>query len=249
MNFIAGLVSVSFRSLKYEEIIKITKDSGLCAVEWGGDIHAPAGDVETAARIKDATLTAGLSVAEYGSYYRLGELDTEKKAAITASARALECDKVRAWASVKNRASHTDDEYAAVIEDTRRLCESAPDLTFCLECHNNTLTENYSDALDFLRDVDRPNLKMFWQPNQYRDHEYNLSALNALLPYVLSVHVFAWDGDRKLPLSSHAHLWSDYLEILKRSKEESICLMLEFMYDNSPSTLKSEAETLKSLLK
>lgn len=248
MNFISGLVSVSFRSLDFNDIIKITKDSGLSAIEWGGDIHSPAGDEKAAAKIKEATLTSGLSIAEYGSYYRVGECDAEKQAAVIASARALGCQKVRIWASVKSRAAHTDEEYTAVVEDTRRLCECAPDLIFCLECHNNTLTESYSDAIDFLRDVDRPNLKMFWQPNQYRDHEYNLSALKALLPYVLSVHVFAWEGDRKLPLASHSHLWSDYLEILKHSNEESIHLMLEFMHDNLPETLKNEAKTLKNLI-
>ena len=249
MKFITGLVSVSFRSLEYKEIIKITKDSGLSAIEWGGDVHTPAGDENIAKEIKEETEMFGLSVAEYGSYYRLGECDRAKKAGIIASARALGCKKVRVWASVKNRAAHTEEEYAAVINDTRELCDDAPDLIFCLECHNNTLTEDFHDAVEFLSAVGCSNLKTFWQPNQYRDHEYNLSALKALLPYILSVHVFAWEEDQKLPLASHRHLWSDYVDILKCSDEESIHLMLEFMYDNSPSTLKSEAETLKSLLK
>lgn len=245
MKFITGLVSVSFRALTYREIINITRDSSLSAIEWGGDIHSPAGDIKKSEQIKIETAEAGLTVSEYGSYYRLGENNAEKSRAVIASTRALGCDTVRVWASVKNRASHTDEEYLAVINDTKSLCESHRGITFCLECHNNTLTENYSDAIDFLRDVNCPNLKMFWQPNQFRDHAYNLDSLRALLPYIKSVHVFAWEGERKLSLAAHADLWRDYLDILKGSAEEKIFLMLEFMPDNSPDSLKVEAETLK----
>lgn len=246
MKFISGLVSVSFRSLGYEEIIEVTKSSGLFAIEWGGDIHSPAGDIEKAGIIRKDTAASGITVAEYGSYYRLGSSNNEQRRAIVTSARELGCDTVRVWASVKNRPSHTEEEYSAVIDDTRELCKNNPDLVFALECHNNTLTEDYRDAIAFLEDVSCPNLKMFWQPNQYRDHEYNLAALSALLPFIVSVHVFAWEGDRKLPLASHAHLWRDYLDILKGSDAEKIYLMLEFMYDNSVSSLKSEADTLNS---
>ncbi len=246
MKFITGLVSISFRSLTHTEIIKICKDSALAAIEWGGDVHSSAGDIEKAKEIKEDTLSCGLTIPEYGSYYRLGESDGEKKLAITSSARALGCETVRVWASTKNRKLHTSDEYNAVIDDTRELCLNNSDLTFCLECHNNTLSEDYNDAIEFINDVNCPNLKMFWQPNQYKDHGYNLSSLKALLPYVKSVHVFAWEKDKKLPLSSHSHLWKDYLNILKDSPEEKIHLMLEFMYDNSPETLYSEAQTLKS---
>ena len=247
MKFITGLVSVSFRSLEYKDIIKITKDSGLSAIEWGGDVHTPAGDLRKAEEIKNETSSAGLTVAEYGSYYRLGENNEEKKRDVVASAHTLGCNTVRLWASVKNRAAHTDEEYDAVVSDTRQLCDSAPEIFFCLECHNNTLTEDYHDAISFLRDVDRPNLKMFWQPNQYRDRDYNLASLRALLPYIKSVHVFAWEGDRKLPLEAHADLWREYLNVLRSSFEEKIYLMLEFMPDNSPGSLKTEADTLNKL--
>ena len=36
-----GLVSVSFRGLSPEEIIRIAKDAGLSRIEWGSDVHAP----------------------------------------------------------------------------------------------------------------------------------------------------------------------------------------------------------------
>ena len=42
-KLIPGLVSVTFRQLSPEDIIDITYASGLKAVEWGSDVHLPAG--------------------------------------------------------------------------------------------------------------------------------------------------------------------------------------------------------------
>ncbi len=67
-----GLVSVSFRSLTCEKIIEIAKKAGLRSVEWGGDIHVPAGDAAKAAEVYQKTADAGLTVAAYGSYFKLG---------------------------------------------------------------------------------------------------------------------------------------------------------------------------------
>jgi 3-dehydroshikimate dehydratase len=48
-----GLVSVSFRKFSPEKIIEMVKNAGLCAIEWGGDVHVPHGDVELARKVKD----------------------------------------------------------------------------------------------------------------------------------------------------------------------------------------------------
>ena len=41
-----GLVSVSFRPYTPEDILKAMTKAGLNYIEWGGDVHAPAGDME-----------------------------------------------------------------------------------------------------------------------------------------------------------------------------------------------------------
>ena len=68
----SGLVSVSFRSLPPEEIVRLAAGCGLGAIEWGGDVHVPPGDIANAARVGEMTRAAGLAVSSYGSYYRLG---------------------------------------------------------------------------------------------------------------------------------------------------------------------------------
>ena len=246
MEFISGLVSVSFRGLSTEEIINITKNAGLKAIEWGGDIHVPAGKIKVAEEVKKATANANLFIPEYGSYYTLGKSDTALREKVTSSARALGTSTVRLWAFDKNRQNSTDEEYARVINDAHELCDKNRDLIFCLECHNRTLTEDFCDAVTFIKDVGRENLKMFWQPNQFRDHEYNMKALNSLLPYIHSVHVFSWEKEKKLPLDAHEDRWKDYLSVLKDSQKEKIYLMLEFMHDGSPNSLMHTAAILNN---
>lgn len=43
-----GLVSISFRNRTAEEIIEAVKNAGLNAIEWGGDVHVPHGNVSRA---------------------------------------------------------------------------------------------------------------------------------------------------------------------------------------------------------
>ena len=50
-----GLVSVTFRKLTPEKIIELVSEAGLNAIEWGGDVHVPHGDLKRAAEV-DADL-------------------------------------------------------------------------------------------------------------------------------------------------------------------------------------------------
>jgi len=134
-----------------------------------------------------------------------------------------------------------------LVADARRICDMAPDMTVCLECHKNSVTDEYHTALRFLKDVARTNLKMFWQPHQYRDLRYNLDALKALAPYVESVHVFSWDREKKFPLAGMEGDWLQYLDVLKNAGVENY--MLEFMHDGSIESLYETAKTLGNWLK
>ena len=58
-----GLVSVTFRKLLPHEIIDLVVKSGLSGIEWGGDVHVPHGEADTARMVKRMTLDAGLNVS------------------------------------------------------------------------------------------------------------------------------------------------------------------------------------------
>ncbi len=249
MKFIPGLVSISFRELSAEALIQHGKETGLQAIEWGGDVHVPAGDVATATKVAEAMKAAGLTTTEYGSYYEIGQSDPADIDGVIACAKALGTDIVRVWAYVKNYSDCTPEEYANAVADAKRICDLAPELQFGLECHNWTLTEDYHDALRYLQDVDRPNFKMFWQPNQFRTHAYNIEACSALLPYIVAVHVFSWEGANKettfYPLDYHTDRWTEYLMILQNAPVDRMPCVLEFMHDGR---IESLPETVKVLL-
>ena len=240
---LCGLVSVSFRDQTPEALVHAARDAGLDAVEWGGDIHVPHGDTAVARTVK--ALSGDLFLPEYGSYYRIGQSDPALFDAVLASARILETPMIRVWASGESsdRISHAD--YEKAVSDARRICGLAPEKEICLECHPQTLTDEYHTALAFLREVNCQNLKMFWQPNQFRTHSYNMDAISALLPHLTSVHVFTWKRDQRFPLCAGKAQWQDYLSLLKTAPR---AYMLEFMHDNRLESLKEAAETLKEWL-
>lgn len=250
MVFFPGLVSVTFRNLNSDEIIELCKENGLTTIEWGSDVHVPFQDESVAVSVSEKTLNNNLKVAEYGSYYRIGASPQEDILKVAKSAKLLKTNLVRVWGFVKNLQNSTPEEYENAVSDGKRICDLFPDITFCLECHQNTLTENYQDALKFMSDVGRENIRMFWQPNQFKSHEENIEALKNLLPYVKSVHVFSWDNDGKNtvthPLSYFENRWIEYIKILKTSNEKEINMMLEFMHDGKKESLPETAEVLLS---
>ena len=60
MSFHTGLVSISFRRYSVDEIIAACREAGLEWIEWGSDVHVPAGNLtvadEVAAQMKEAGL-------------------------------------------------------------------------------------------------------------------------------------------------------------------------------------------------
>ncbi len=251
---ISGLVSVSFRALSCEEIIEITKRSGLHTIEWGADVHVPPGNIKRAEEVYQKTAAAGLRVSSYGSYYKLGTLpDREAQAAqmkkIQTSAAALHTDTVRIWAGTKGSAESSDAERAAWVEEAIFLAEQTQKdgIRLCFECHPHTLTDELDSTISLLKEIGRENVKMYWQPNQHKSFANNLIYLKTTLPYVTNLHVFNWHGEQKQPLSLAAEEWKAYLSAAC-SDGQNRCCLLEFMPDGQKESLPREADTLNEWL-
>ena len=246
MEIKSGIVSISFRKYSKEEIISASKEAGLSLIEWGGDVHVPHGNTEEAKKALALTESFGMKVAEYGSYYIIGQSEESLFDAVLESAKTLGTGIIRVWPGMnKSSDSISNAEYDKYVADAKRICALAKDFTIALECHPNSLTDEYHTALQFLKDVDCQNLKMMWQPNQYRPIEYNLDAIKALLPYIVSVHVFSWSRKTRLPLSAKENDWKRYVELLKPMNPN---FMLEFMHDDKIETLEETAKTLNTWL-
>ncbi len=249
----SGLVSISFRQLTVEEIVELVKISGLAGIEWGGDKHVPHGDVERAKQVRKLTENAGLKVAAYGSYYRVGvsEADGLSFDMVLNSAVALGAPKIRVWAGNKNFEDASQQEWDTIVAESRRIGDmaAAKGVMIVYEFHGGTLTNTAVSCKKLLEAVAHKNVLTYWQPTLGVKCADNAAGLKSVLPWVQGAHVFHWWPDHltRFALSEGEADWTCYLEILKSSGRDMFTMM-EFVKDDNPANFAADAATLKKLL-
>jgi sugar phosphate isomerase/epimerase len=248
-----GLVSITFRQLGPAAIIELVRTAGGRAIEWGGDIHVPHGDLVAARQVGDLTRAAGLEVAAYGAYYRLAVSETDGLpfARVLATALALGAPLVRVWAG--NRSSQNADaaSRAAVVADARRVAAAAHTAGIAVACefHGGTLTDTNESARRFYSEVDHPNLKAYWQPPVGDTVEYGVAGLRSLLPRLANIHAFHWGPTpaQRQPLSAGAEPWRKYLAVARTTGQRHHVL-LEYVADDDPANFTRDLATLREWL-
>ena len=243
--FKTGVVSVSFRKLSVDEVIKYVKDAGLCAIEWGSDVHAPYNDVERIEYIAKAQKEAGLYCSSYGTYFKIGENDVEELRGYIAAAKILGTNILRLWCGNKDHADLTAEEREFIISESKKAAKIAEEegAILCMECHQKSFTNTLEGALDLMKSVDSPALRMYWQPCFKNGLEGDIEYAKAIAPYTYVVHVFYYQGGVKHPLADGFDRWEKYIACFDGSQH----LLLEFMPDGSPDSLATEAKTLNAL--
>ncbi|MEZ4736903.1 MAG: TIM barrel protein [Caldilineaceae bacterium] len=246
-----GLVSVTFRQLTPAQIIDLAEQAGLVGIEWGGDIHVPHGDLAQARLVGDQTHAAGLQVAAYGSYYRVGHPETGPFTDVLASAVALGAPVIRVWAGQQGSASADDAYWDTVVQDSVHIAELAATagIPVAYEFHRNTLTDSYAAAHRLLIRAGHPNLFTYWQPPWHATVAQNLAGLAQLAPWLHNIHIFHWrwqDGAR-LPLQEGEADWLAYLTKLKTFNGNRFAL-LEFVAGDAPAQFRQDAATFTSWL-
>lgn len=240
-----GLCSVTLRALPTREVIDIAARAGLSAIEWGADVHVPVGDPTTAAAVGRATIDAGLAVASYGTYYRVG--DHGDFAPVLEAATALGAPRIRVWAGRSAPDAATDHERRAVVEDARRIGALAREagVRVSFESHEGTLTQRAGDALRLLEEVAEPAVTTYWQPpNRLPDGEV-LDDLAIAVPHVDALHVFSWwPYVERHPLDHRAELWTTALRALA-ARGRATDVLLEFVLGHEPEQLVADAQTLQ----
>lgn len=250
-----GLVSVTFRKLGIKEIIRLASENGLKYIEWGSEPHVPMGNVRLARKVKRLMHGSGIKCESYGSYYGVTYSEGQHKPLmfkkVCKTAIALGAKTVRIWAGWPSCGDiDAEGERRAVIH-TQEIADIAKKygLTLSFECHWGTITEHYERAIDFLKRINRDNVKIYWQPNPKNEREYDKKALCALLPYVTNVHVcnhrFINDEFTKTSLNDAYDEWLEYIKLLGDSEDR--VFMLEFMPDGEPTSLPTEAKALNKM--
>lgn len=239
-----GLVTVTFRKFDVPKICRTAKNAGLELLEWGGDIHVPPMNEDAVALAKSCSAEHDLVIDTYGSYYRCSGSDEEIEAVVK-TAHELGAKNLRVWAGTRGNADTDDDTRRAVTENLIRVCGMAAqyNLTVSPEFHGGTLTDHWEYAVRLAKDVNAENLRLYWQPNQFRDDAYNLTALRAVLPYLSNVHVFTWEGHGKFSLIAGERMWRQYIDIISADGRDHGMLM-EFVCDDTEEQLYRDAEVL-----
>ncbi len=240
-----GLVSVSFRKHTPTEIIQAMKAADLQVVEWGSDVHAPCDDIEKLDKIVALQKQYGITCSSYGTYFRMGTHQPEEIRQYIAAAKRLGTSILRIWCGCSCPDICRQCGKHNLVEEARALAAIAEDegVVLCMECHNDTFTQDIDPILALLAAVDSPHFGMYWQPNQYRSFARNNDYARRIAPYVKAVHVFHWDGECRLPLHEAVHEWKEYISAIGGD----VPLLLEFMPDDDIRTLPTEADALRDI--
>jgi sugar phosphate isomerase/epimerase len=260
-NVKSGVCSATFRQMEVSALAALTSAAGLDAIEWGGDVHAPHGDIRSAEGARQATLNAGLEISSYGSYYKI--LDEDGVAAdfqpVLDSALALGADTIRIWAGSRSSEDADDSYWKQLITAGQCAAEQAAahQVRLAFEFHGNTLTDTNESACALMNAMDCDNVYTYWQPMcRHVDLAYRLAGLDALLPRILNLHVFHWTFDptrefghriQRRPLGEGRGDWEQYFQ---RKLPEGLphFALLEFIREDSPAQFMQDAGTLKQWL-
>jgi sugar phosphate isomerase/epimerase len=252
-----GLCSVTVRHLGIEEVARLAAEAGLLAIEWGGDVHVPPGDVDATARARAASAAAGVMCASYGSYLLAdGDRAPETVARVLDTAVDLGAPNLRVWTPFGiEPGSHRTHE---VVDALGAVSTAAADrgLTVGLEFHGGTLTATMASVTALLDAVGAPNLSTYWQPPYWlpaRPVDDDVSEVDALSPRLSHVHVYEWaGGEDRRPLAEGASRWRAVFEALRTGtaphEPTPRVAFLEFVAEDDPVALLRDARTLHDLL-
>lgn len=254
---VPGLCSVTVRHLGIEEVARLAAEAGLLAIEWGGDVHVPPGDVDAAARARGASAAAGITCASYGSYLLAdGDGAAESVARVLDTAVDLGTSNVRVWTPFgiepgSRRTNEVVDALGAVS-----AAAADRDLTVGVEFHGSTLTATMTSVTALLDAVGAPNLATYWQPPYWlpaRSVADDVREVEALSPRLSHVHVYEWiGGEDRRPLAEGAHRWRAVFEALGTGaapdEPSPRVAFLEFVAEDDPVALLRDARTLRNLL-
>jgi len=91
--------------------------------------------------------------------------------------------------------------------------------------------------------------RCYWQPPVGWSPAERAAALQAVLPYLASLHVYHWrDAAERRPLAEGAEEWQSYLAAVAAHCHIPCWALLEFVCHDDPKQLAADADILIRLL-
>jgi sugar phosphate isomerase/epimerase len=244
-----GLVSVTFRRYSPQDVIKLVQKTTLKRIEWGGDVHVPPGETETAKEVAKQTEDAGLTVAAYGSYYRVGVPGKQQASfdQVLETAAALGAPLIRLWAGDRGSRSANDQHWDRAASETQMLADQAKQagIALAFEFHGHTLNDEVESTERLMTIVNRRNVGTLWQPNASLDVEYMMDHLRRLRKWLYNIHVFHWHEGQRRPLVEAENQWCRLLAAASAGGSRDVGALLEFVQNDSQKNFLEDAQTLR----
>ena len=214
---LSGLLSITFRSLTWGDVLQQAVSAGLSSIEWEATFMCPPGNFALAELVRRRCTDSGLRISAYGSYYRAGS-NPDEFSAVLKTAQALGTGIVRIWAGSVGSKGMPSSMRRLIADDLRQCCSMAAShgIVVATEFHGHTLTDDAAACLELLNAADVPNALTFWQPPNEMDVDPALETLHAVRAKLANVHVFHWwpTTANRLPLEQGRDRWQRYLSVV-----------------------------------
>ena len=243
---VPGLVSITFRHLSPLEILKLCSAAGLQAIEWGGDVHVPVGNLHHAREVANLSDDFGITIASFGSYFYLGQSNDvffrNLETAVELGAPVL-----RFWAGSKSSKDCSAKERVQLLSQLQFIHEEAEKVGVIVapEFHINTLTDSIASLSALLAEI--PELSFYWQPRWDWSEDQRLESLELQGERNICIHVFSWEirngNEIRLPLIAGKEMWKKVF-----LQKKTGYALLEFVQNDDPNVFFRDAETLISWL-
>ena len=244
-----GLVSVTFRGMKAEEIVSLVSKAGLDAIEWGSDIHVP--DAKTARAVKKMCDDSGIITPSYGSYYRCA-VSNEDFEMYAEAAAELNSKTVRIWAGDVSSRDADEFKREKIVLSARKAAEKAKSygLGIAFEFHNGTLTDYADSAIKLIDEIGCDNAGLYWQPLNMHDDKANLDNLVAVLPKLENIHAFG-NQSASIPMEQSREFWRECRSILEKKDVLSTdkTAYLEFVMNGTSEQFFKDSKCLNEFFK
>lgn len=242
-----GLTTVTFRKKTRLEICEIACDNHIKYIEWGGDVHLPPDDESALQEAISLQKEFDLTAISYGTYYRLGAENYSLWEKIVNAADKIGAKIIRIWQGDCSSQKVGKEKLQAMINETQKLADIADEkgLIVAFEFHKNTNNDSGKSAVGFLRAVNKPNVKTYWQPFSTDGDTENLKAV---LPYLVCVHVFEWnEKGKRYSLKHGREKWKNFIDIINNGNIRPYYIM-EFVKHDSERQFAKDVKFLREML-
>lgn len=240
-----GVASVTFRNKTISQVVEIAKNAGVEFIEWGGDVHVKT--LDDAILAKKLCDENNIKISSYGSYYRTLCSDKAEWEEICKIASEMGASSVRIWLGKKDSEKFTEDEYNALSEEMKFLCEKAKEynLFVCPECHDNTFNNNTESIIRLKNDLNCDNFKTYFQSRYFR-FSYDMDRIEKTFDFIENFHVSYRDLKREQRFRKKDKNYLDKLIKKFISMNYNGIVIIEFTQGSKEKSFYKDVKKLKA---